>query len=452
LKRFLIECTHVFEHPAHNSGIQRVVRNIVRELEFVATPYEFIPVIIRSNEVRKVLSLGPINVQRPFSVLKRWAAKLDYMRDRLWFFHSRVERFGPFSASKILRTALLFVTKVTSVLMTFALRGLLLITRRNEGLLRSSKFEVLPGDQLVLLDSSWHASSFDLVSLLKYKGVGVIGVVYDLIPLTHPQFFPEKLVQIFERWFEWVATAADGFVSISSTVSIQLQTEILSRHGLDVAKRAIHSHFRLGSDLDLISPESFVDEGISHVFSSDESVYLMVGTIEPRKNHTYLLNAFEILWSRGSSVRLCIVGNVGWKCEELLARIRSHCEFEKRLFIFNRVSDASLNYAYVSARALVFPSHVEGFGLPLVEALQRGLPVFASDIPVFREVGGEFLTYFDLDNPNNLADAILEFESSGVFSATGFISEWQWPSWREATQEFVDRLVAMQKVTIATAK
>ena len=61
------------------------------------------------------------------------------------------------------------------------------------------------------------------------------------------------------------------------------------------------------------------------------------------------------------------------------------------------LSDTSLEHAYSHASALVFPSYVEGFGLPLVEAMQRGLQAMGSDIPVFREIGGEFMAYFDLE-------------------------------------------------------
>ncbi|MBF4213185.1 glycosyltransferase, partial [Pseudomonas donghuensis] len=80
------------------------------------------------------------------------------------------------------------------------------------------------------------------------------------------------------------------------------------------------------------------------------------------KNHDYLLDAFELAWAAGSTARLCIAGRIGWKCDALLARVRNHPELNKRLFMFNDLSDTSLEHAYSHASALVFPSCVEGFG------------------------------------------------------------------------------------------
>ena len=86
---------------------------------------------------------------------------------------------------------------------------------------------------------------------------------------------------------------------------------------------------------------------------------------------------------------------------------------------------------------MVFPSHAEGFGLPLVEAMQRGLPVMASDIPVFREVGGDFMAYFDLADPQSLVRLIQAFEASGQFPAARPVVEWQWVDWRGAAGQLI---------------
>src|SRR5690606_41798773 len=130
---------------------------------------------------------------------------------------------------------------------------------------------------------------------------------------------------------------------------------------------------------------------------------LMVITIEPHKNHVYLLDAFDLLWAENTDAALCFVGKIGWKNEHLIERIRRHPQLGKRLFMWNDLNDRELEYCYLNPRSLLFPSHVEGFGLPLVEAMQRKLPVMASDIPVFREIGGDAMAYFELSDPDNLA-------------------------------------------------
>ena len=110
---------------------------------------------------------------------------------------------------------------------------------------------------------------------------------------------------------------------------------------------------------------------------------------------------------------------------------------DQRLFMFNEVNDKSLEFAYSNARALVFPSYAEGFGLPLVEAMQRGLPAMASDIPVFREIGGEFMAYFDVADPQSLVELILAFEASGRFPALRPLADWQWIDWHEAARQLI---------------
>ncbi|WP_448671693.1 glycosyltransferase, partial [Escherichia coli] len=116
-------------------------------------------------------------------------------------------------------------------------------------------------------------------------------------------------------------------------------------------------------------------------------------------------------------------------------------ELNKRLFMFNDLSDKSLEYAYSHAASLVFPSYVEGFGLPLVEAMQRGLPAMGSDIPVFREIGGEFMAYFDLADPQTLANLVTRFEATGEFPAERPVGEWRWIGWHEASRQLIARIL-----------
>ena len=85
------------------------------------------------------------------------------------------------------------------------------------------------------------------------------------------------------------------------------------------------------------------------------------------------------------------------------------------LFMFNDLSDAELAYCYQHAKALIFPSHAEGFGLPIVEALQHGLHTLVSDIPIHREAGRDFCTYFDPQSPAALARLVCDVEATGRF-------------------------------------
>jgi len=78
----------------------------------------------------------------------------------------------------------------------------------------------------------------------------------------------------------------------------------------------------------------------------------------------------------------------------------------------------------------------------LVEAMQRGLPAMGSDIPVFHEVGGEYMAYFDLQTPQTLADLVTRFEHSGEFPASGQLADWQWIGWSGACRQLIDGILA----------
>jgi glycosyltransferase involved in cell wall biosynthesis len=136
---------------------------------------------------------------------------------------------------------------------------------------------------------------------------------------------------------------------------------------------------------------------------------LMVGTIEPRKSYELALNMMEILWEQGHELNLCIAGKEGWLVDKLMIRLRSHPLLNRKLFLFETITDSELAELYAHAAGLLFLSKGEGFGLPLVEAAAYGIDVICSDIPVFREIAGEYVSYVDLSNVNLLADQLVKW-------------------------------------------
>lgn len=441
MTRLLIECTYVFEHPEMNSGIQRVVRNVVRQLGHLHTDVECVPVVFVQGCMHRVQSLDTLS-GKGFPWYIRMGIVLEQAYLDFWKWHGRIDRRWPMNRSHNARRVLFVLSKLASLSISLPLRFVRYLVRSQLVPARTVPLQLEPGDQLLLLDSSWHADFFPVAEGLKAQGVGIVSVIYDLIPLTHPQFCDDNLVRVFDRWFDWISEMADGFICISTTIRDQLRAEIIRRRGDEFAATRWFDHFYLGSELDLAHTDGAIDPALKGMFAAGKSVYLMVSTIEPRKNHAYLLDAFERLWAAGSEARLCIVGRVGWKCEALMERIERHPQLGKRLFLFTALNDRGLEYAYANARSLVFPSFVEGFGLPLVEAMQRQLPAMASDIPVFREIGGDFMAYFDLADPGSLAALVEAFEREGRFPAVRPVVQWRWVGWREASQQLVERVMA----------
>ena len=108
----------------------------------------------------------------------------------------------------------------------------------------------------------------------------------------------------------------------------------------------------------------------------------------------------------------------------MIQRIVTHPEFDKRLFWLADASDADLQFLYKHAQALVYPSIAEGFGLPLVEAGHYTLPVIASDIPVFREIAGDQINYFEVANPEELFITIMKSLNGEISTGIAEVVSW----------------------------
>jgi glycosyltransferase involved in cell wall biosynthesis len=435
--RYLFECTYVFDHPKDNSGIQRVVRNIINNLPHLAKEVTCIPIVIKRGDLFRVNHLKPLKQQNLVARLQEWAT--DF-RTRYWHFYAVLHNSKFFSGSKTLRRLLYFLFRLGRVLYAVPLRLLVPVTSQWIDQKRIEPLKIRKDDVLILLDSSWHNDFFGTVQKLKKQGLTIVGVVYDLIPLTHPHFCDDGLVKVFESWFDWIIRYADGFMCISKTIAEEVKRFDFERQKGTVDENRWYDHFYLGAELDLAEKTKIPSERMTTIFPAGRSVYLFVGTIEPRKNHAYLLDAFDRLWEQGRDVSLCLVGKIGWKCETLIGRIENHPELDKRLFMLTGLTDSELEYCYSKAKALVYPSFVEGFGLPLIEALDRGLPVLASDIPVFREIVRDYAAYFDLSDPASLYRSIETFESTEERDKKASLAPWKWITWRDSASQLLNRV------------
>jgi len=262
-------------------------------------------------------------------------------------------------------------------------------------------------------------------------------VVYDLIPLSHPQFCPSSFVNAFTNWINKSVPCVDFYICISRS------TETALRAFLDRAQGTARTdYFHLGSDLDLAQTQGDPETRVAEIFAGGDPVFLTVGSLEPRKNLSFVLDAFERIWLQNSRVKLALVGHNTWKVEDLLERIRRHPLLDTSLFWISGASDTDLEYLYQNATALVFASMVEGFGLPIVEAMQRGLPVLCSDLPVFREIADGKARFFSLETTDELTQCIRdEMEQYERLKQPRRVPS-QWLSWNESTAILLNKVHA----------
>lgn len=294
------------------------------------------------------------------------------------------------------------------------------------------------GDLLILADAYWNREEiWPVVEQAKARGAKIAVVVYDLIPISHPDFVPATAPALFRRYLKHVAQHADMIVAISDTIRMQIE-ELLEAPEYDTQCKHFAS-FELGAEFD--EPRGDVRESVKAVFPEDahNAPHLMVATFDPRKNHHYAMDAFEKIWETQPTRKLCFVGRVGWLCEDVIERMQKHPRFGKQLFGLHDVSDAELNYCYKRARSVVFPSIVEGFGLPIVEALWHGRHVFASDTAIHREVGRDECSYCDLADPASLAEQILAWEAKQDAFSPSRQSTYRPVSWQQSINSLVSQ-------------
>jgi glycosyltransferase involved in cell wall biosynthesis len=225
-----------------------------------------------------------------------------------------------------------------------------------------------------------------------------IYLVHDLIPITHPQFCrPGEAAHHRER-MRTVLTTASGVIG-NSRATLDELASFAERESLSMAPSLAAW---LGTD------------GSQHLRPSTEPArptFVTLGTIEGRKNHLLLLDVWSHLVEQWGSKapQLLIVGQRGWEAERVFETLDGNERLRGHVIELNECSDEELSEHLASARALLFPSLAEGYGLPLIEALGAGIPAIASDLPVFREICSDIPTYLNPLDTSAWEAAILDY-------------------------------------------
>jgi glycosyltransferase involved in cell wall biosynthesis len=211
------------------------------------------------------------------------------------------------------------------------------------------------------------------------RGLRPVYLVHDLIPITHPQFCREGEGARHRRRMRTVLESAAGVV-VNSADTLDSIAAFAAAEGARLPLTAIAwpgtPRLPLGPPSTMPAP-----------------TFVVLGTIEGRKNHRLLLSVWQDLLAAASSgrvqeplPRLVIVGRRGWQADEVFTALNG-ADFGGLVSETGPLPDSKLGAILAGARALLFPSLAEGYGMPLAEALAAGVPVIASDLPVFREVG-----------------------------------------------------------------
>lgn len=276
---------------------------------------------------------------------------------------------------------------------------------------------------------------------LHNKGIAIHFVVYDILAILHPDFFMEGVKDGHATWLKNVVQF-DGVLCISKSVADEVKFW-LAAESIKTKPNFMVDWFHLGADTDSSIPSKGLPENSAFILNILENShsFLMVGTIEPRKGHQQALLAFEELWKNGENINLAIVGKQGWMMDDFITKLKNHPELNKKLFWLEGISDEYLEKLYAASACLIAASEGEGFGLPLIEAAQHKKPIIARDIPVFREVAGEYAYYFENDNDSVVLEkAIVEWLEMYKNNEYPKSDEMPWLTWKQSANQLLQVL------------
>lgn len=238
----------------------------------------------------------------------------------------------------------------------------------------------------------------DYAVWLAKNGCRPIYMVHDLIPLTHPEFCrPGEDTRHRLRLQTILKTAAAVVTNSRATLDELTAFTAAAGMPMPLSTAAPLAAWSLPAPA-ATSPIPF-------------PYFIMLGTIEPRKNHWLILQVWRRLVELhgAAAPRLVLVGQRGWECENVVDMLERCALLKDHVIELSSCSDADLSTYLMHARALLFPAFTEGFGLPLAEALSLGTPAIASDLKVFKEVFGTLPDYCDPLDGMSWLEMILDY-------------------------------------------
>ena len=274
-----------------------------------------------------------------------------------------------------------------------------------------------------------------------------IGVyVHDVIAITHPYYvaadshmrFPPFLGSVFD-YANIIFTNTEFTKQQIQNLARELHCTrdiqyVLAVPGGDFTEVKTAAH---GGTQILPQVQQIVDQG---------NILMMVSTLEIRKNHQVLLDAFDQGLAQ-MGYQLVFVGKKGWKVDALLERIEAHPENGKHLFHLTGLDDDNLHYLYQNASFILFSSYIEGFGLATVEAMQYGIPTILSDVPVMHEVGGEYCDYFSPDDPQQLIDILSHYQKhpEEYQKKREQLAQYRCPTWNACVRSIIETVMNFRR-------
>lgn len=276
------------------------------------------------------------------------------------------------------------------------------------------------GDVLLQLGHSGLENN-QLGPWVKKHHLKLYSMVHDLIPLSHPQFTRAGTAPLHAKRMLHMLRWSSGILA-NSQFTLDCLKDYAKTEGLSLPPSLV-THL---PPAEMVPPLE-VPPIITPYF-------VILGTIEARKNHALMLKVWQKLIELcgENTPKLVIIGQRGWSCDEVFELLDHDPMFKAHVLELGTCSDKELSTWVGHARALLFPSFIEGYGIPLVEALMLGTPVIASSLAVFHEISGSIPRYLEPDDDVAWLDAVIDFlnpSSESRRNQIGALKKYSPPSW-----------------------
>jgi glycosyltransferase involved in cell wall biosynthesis len=259
---------------------------------------------------------------------------------------------------------------------------------------------VAAGDWLLALGSPWSAEGYAdrIETAQKRYGIRFALLIHDIIAIRRTEWFDHDLTKNFVAWFDSTAPLAERLLAVSRATA------------QDVECYAGETGLRLQGPVQTIPLGTGFGQAPAPVrtarLPAPKSFALIVSTIEVRKNHLLLFRVWRRLLETMPAEQvptLVFAGRIGWLVGDLMRQLKNAEWLGGKIRLIEGPSDGELATLYQDCLFTLFPSHYEGWGLPVTESLAHGAPCLAADRTSLPEAGGSLARYFD---PDNLHDAV----------------------------------------------
>ncbi len=314
------------------------------------------------------------------------------------------------------------------------------------------------GDLIVALADFWTPrDQLEAYRRLKSLGVGFVLFIHDILPATHGGFFRaghrRRFLALLEEALRFADAILVGSAAVRNAVHQLASGKPLAAKPIEI----VHFGWDFPTVADRLGPGEVAEVLRQHGLDRGSYV-LQVGTIEPRKNHLLTVRALRRLHTKHGPLvpTVVFVGKKGWKSRELRRELSASPYVSGKIRILHGVSDRELAAFYLGCRFTVFPSHAEGWGLPVQESLSFGKPCLASGVESIRELAGDLVEYIDPEDLDGFTrtferwmtdDALIAAMAQRIAAALRDRS--RLPSWHDTADAVIriaERIAARQPV------